>query len=559
MKTWHEFLAAGHSALDQAEWSDAKAKFEKSLRYRDSPEAHDGLGKALWWLNDLSAAHHHRTLAYNGYKKEGAFPQAAVIASWLAREQVFMHGNTVAMHGWFARADRLQRKIGPGIENSWCEILKASMVESPTGLERVAAETVEVARSYSDENLEAFAMAFGGLASVVLGQVEDGMAQLDESMAMATSGEVADFMTISEVFCVLLTACEAAGDLVRSEQWCRVAARFADQNHCPYLSAYCLTTYGSLLVALGRWQEAEKSLLEAIEAFESGHRGLRIHALFKLAELRVSQGKLNEAQILLAGFEDQGAALLPLARLHMARGEKKMAQAVLTQALESTAESDLFQVPLLEQLAGVMLALNDIVAARQVVEKLEVMAKRTGSDFLMAQAALAKGKVRLHAGEANAIDCFSESVQLMQRYEQSLLAGQARFEMANALQFSDPVGAAAWAKAALATFERIGAASRVAETADFLRQIGIASPPGPRTSAPLTQREAEILSLVAQGLTNSEIGQRLYISRKTVEHHVSRVLSKLNVRNRAEAAVYALVENPAILSTRSDQKNKGKE
>jgi DNA-binding NarL/FixJ family response regulator len=70
----------------------------------------------------------------------------------------------------------------------------------------------------------------------------------------------------------------------------------------------------------------------------------------------------------------------------------------------------------------------------------------------------------------------------------------------------------------------------------------------------LTQRETEIQGLVAQGLTNPEIGQRLYISPKTVEHHVSRILSKLNVRNRAEAAAYALVEDPAILSTDPDPK-----
>jgi ATP/maltotriose-dependent transcriptional regulator MalT len=554
METWKEFLAAGQSGLSNADWSSAKAQFEESLRYKDSPEAHDGLGIALWWLNDVSASHHHRTVAYNSYKQKGDLPQAAIIASWLAREQVFMHGNAVAMNGWFARAGRLQRQIGPCIESAWCDILKASMMEPPEGLERVARETINAARSYDDENLEAFALAFSGLAGVVRGRVEDGMAQLDEAMTMATSGEVVDFMTISEVFCVLLSACEAAGDLVRGEQWCRVAAEYAERHNCPFLSAYCRTTYGSLLTALGRWKEAEIALTKAIKAFEAGHRGLRVHALFKLADLRICQGKLGEAQVLLTGLEDQGAALVPLARLHLAKGEEEMARAVLAQALESTADPSLYRIPLLDLLAEVMLALDDVEAAWQVAEEQETLAKKTRSDFLVAQAALTKGRIRLHAGEADAVDYFSTSIQLLKRYEQSLLAGQARFEMANALQDSDPAGAAAWAKAALATFERIGATRKVSETAGLLRELGVATHPGPRTSALLTQRETEILGLVAQGLTNPEIGQRLYISPKTVEHHVSRILSKLNVRNRAEAAAYALVEDPSILSTTSDQK-----
>jgi hypothetical protein len=148
------------------------------------------------------------------------------------------------------------------------------------------------------------------------------MRQID---AMALGGEADDLMAISEVFCFLLSACELSGDLVRCEEWHRVALDFAERNRCPFLSAYCRTTYGSLQTMTGRWRDAEQTLTEAIRAFDRGHRGLRVHATIKLAGLYISQGKLEMAEVLLTGFEDHGAALAPLARLHLARGETALA------------------------------------------------------------------------------------------------------------------------------------------------------------------------------------------------------------------------------------------
>lgn len=60
----------------------------------------------------------------------------------------------------------------------------------------------------------------------------------------------------------------------------------------------------------------------------------------------------------------------------------------------------------------------------------------------------------------------------------------------------------------------------------------------------MTKRETEVLSLLAAGCSNAEIGERLYISRRTAEHHVASILSKLGLRSRAEAAVYAVRQPP---------------
>lgn len=73
-------------------------------------------------------------------------------------------------------------------------------------------------------------------------------------------------------------------------------------------------------------------------------------------------------------------------------------------------------------------------------------------------------------------------------------------------------------------------------------------PRGPRPStkgnpAGLTNRQLEVLDLMADGLGNAEIGDRLFVSPKTVEHHVSAILAKLDARTRAEAVSLALQSN----------------
>ena len=77
----------------------------------------------------------------------------------------------------------------------------------------------------------------------------------------------------------------------------------------------------------------------------------------------------------------------------------------------------------------------------------------------------------------------------------------------------------------------------------MLRQLG-ASPPRPASArtavlAELTPREQEVLDGLRHGQTNAEIAARLYLSPKTVEHHVSRLLTKLDAKTRAEAAAVA--------------------
>jgi ATP/maltotriose-dependent transcriptional regulator MalT len=532
-------IAAGQTALQAGDWRAAQTAFEAALSEQDSPEAQDGLGVALWWLNEIDRAHQHRSAAYLGYKKRGDLCRAALIAAWLAREQVFLHGNASAMNGWFARAERLLHQTGDCPERGWFTLLRASMLATPEQLEQAALQAITIAHNYDDSDLEAAGMAFVGLASVSLGRVDEGMSQLDEAMAMVTAGEVRSFMMISEIFCVLLSACALAGDLVRMEHWCLAAAEFAQRYHCFFLSAYCRTTYGGLLTATGRWPEAEKELSEAIRAFERGHQALRVHAALKLADLRIAQGRLEEAEVLLTGYDDYGAAVLPRARLHLARGEAHLARAILEQSLHATSSPMLEQAPLLMLLVDVLLALSEANAANDAAETLTALAQQTHSDLLLAQADLARGHVKQYAGQPDAALYYQAVLERLRAHGQSLLASRARLAMARTIRSNDWAGAVTWARAALASFERLGAVGDAAEAAHLLRDLGVSGRVGVRGHKPLSQREAEVLALIAHGLSNREIAERLVISAKTVEHHVGQILSKLGLRSRAEAAAYS--------------------
>jgi len=115
------------------------------------------------------------------------------------------------------------------------------------------------------------------------------------------------------------------------------------------------------------------------------------------------------------------------------------------------------------------------------------------------------------------------------------------YEQARALADGD--GAAQ--KQALALFEQLGARPMAERVRQALRRAGVETiPRGPRSTTrenpfQLTNRQVQILALLTEGLTNAEIAARMHISPKTVDHHVSAVLGKLNVSSREEAAVLA--------------------
>jgi DNA-binding NarL/FixJ family response regulator len=171
-------------------------------------------------------------------------------------------------------------------------------------------------------------------------------------------------------------------------------------------------------------------------------------------------------------------------------------------------------------------------AAAQVARRNDLAALAA---VLAARAARIGGEAPDPAALESAIGCFSELGMVLEEAE-------ARAELARALAPERPQSAVEQARAALRAFERLGAARHADETARLLRELGAPGRQAPRTGTALTRREQQVLELLAEGLSNPQIAERLVISPRTAEHHVHNVLSKLGLGNRAEAAAYAARE-----------------
>jgi DNA-binding NarL/FixJ family response regulator len=117
--------------------------------------------------------------------------------------------------------------------------------------------------------------------------------------------------------------------------------------------------------------------------------------------------------------------------------------------------------------------------------------------------------------------------------------GEARLELARATAERSPEAAVEEARSALATFRELGASRALDAAAALLRDLGGGSGGRARVSGELTAREHEVLELISLGMSNAQIARTLVISEKTAGHHVSRILMKLGVRNRTEAALHA--------------------
>ena len=229
-----------------------------------------------------------------------------------------------------------------------------------------------------------------------------------------------------------------------------------------------------------------------------------------------------------------------LAELRLAEGEPLVAAGLLERAHDNTRSDVLLSSRLLVPLVDAYLGCGDVEAAAASAGRLAESAELSGRALVIGRSALARARVaRARNDLSEAHDLAREALDVFSRLGMPHEAAEARIEVARAVAARQRALAIDEARAALATFRDLGAARAHDSAAAFLRELGVGSQAGARADQTLTARETQVLDLLVQGLTNAQIGKTLFISEKTAGHHVSRILSKLGVRNRAEAVARA--------------------
>lgn len=546
-----EHVSAGSNALARGAWADSRALFRRAIEIEPVPEAMEGLATASWWIDDDPAVFEWRERAYRLYLDRGDRNSAARMATWLALDHWLFHGAMFVAHGWLRRAHRHLDGMPPGVDAGWLAHWEAHLAFFGRGAVRqageLAAEASSIGRAFGVADLEAISLALSGLVKVAAGDVEQGMRQLDEAAVAALSGEVEDPDAAVTICCYLIAACERVRDWPRALEWCARAEEMARRWAYHSMFAYCRGHYAAVLFWRGDWARAEAELTSATHELMVTRPGWVLEPIVLLAELRLRQGRPEQAEQLFAQAPGMPHALLGRAELALDTGRLVDALGLIDRFFRRVPGEDrILRAEGLELAVRVWLASGDIDRARSALDEMESIADAVGTDPLEAASLFARGLVLAATGDlTGARQCQEDAVDLFAELGAPYETARARFELARLLMAEDRRDQALTeARAAFETLCRLGAEQELRRAEPLWRGLGLgpAACDGTPTTADLTPRESEVLCQVARGLSNREIADRLYISVRTVERHISSIYAKIGADGtaaRAVATVYA--------------------
>lgn len=538
-------LSVGWAELAAGEWDAARSSFVCALDVQQSPRALEGLSWAAWWLDDGAMVFDARQRAYRLYRDNGDAAGAARMATWLAIDELDFNGAVSVASGWLQRAHRLLDPLARGPEHGWLDFQEgyiARLHGDAARAEQLAARAAALGRRFGVADLEMLGLALQGVTLVARAEVDDGMRCLDEATLLALEGEASVPISGAWACCFLVTACGAAQDYQRAFEWCDRIAEFARRYGSRYMLAFCRAEYGALQLWRGRWREAEALLEAAIEDFSRSRPAMVGAPLAGLAELRRRQGQPREAERLLDRAGPSAAAQLCRARLALDIGDSTAAVALCERLLRQLPEGlKLDRSPGLELLIHALVSGGDFDGAAAALEELRDVERRVGTLPLRARTDMAEAVLLAASGDHDrARSLLEDAVDRFERSGAPYEAAEARIELATALVASGRADAAQ-REAVLAgdAMAAVGAQPG-AERARRLLQASIRRHDGGSPAGDVTPRERDVLTLLAEGLTNQQIAERLVVSEHTIHRHVTNILRKLRLPSRTAAAAYAI-------------------
>lgn len=536
-------LASTRDALARHDW---QAAFDRAAAPGWPPEQEaaraDMLAEAAWWLGRLDECITARERAYRLFDEQGDHRRAGECAVWLY-EHHLLGAHPAIAGAWLRRARRVLDDDHDCVAYGALLLREAELLNAEGQFRQAVALAVEVAalaRRFGSADLEAEALQTKGRLLIDLGDVREGMGHLDEAMLFAVEGRLRPYST-GKVYCSLISACEELGDLDRAAEWTDATLRWAEQHPFAIFPGLCRIHRAVVLKRHGALRDAEREAQRAGKELANTHLPNSAAAWAEVGDIRRRLGELDRAEEAFRQAEGLcGAACGEAALLRLAQGRIDSAMATITRCLSATGSNRLGRARLLPIYVHVAVAAGDLDNAKRAVDELDQIVQVYDAPFHRAMLLSARGRVYLAAGDHElAAVTLEQSCDawrtLRVPYEVATaetLLGQARRDAGD-----DDAATECFADA-VRLFETIGA------VLDARLLAKDAKPPRP---AGLTEREIDVLRLVAAGRTNAEIAAALYLSAKTVSRHVSNIFTKLSVNSRAAATAFAfehhLVDN----------------
>ena len=538
-KTKTQALDRGRQSFRKRAWASAFS--ELSAADRESPLGPDDLQR-LSMAAHLSGreANSLELLArtHQSFLNAGETLSAARSAFWLGFIAMNV-GEMAQASGWLARAGRLLDGQPACVEQGYVLLpvgIRAVREGNVAEGTKAFLEAAAIGNRFGDKDLVTMALNGQGRALIRGGEISRGVTLLDEAMVAVMAGEVSPIIA-GAVYCSVLDSCHETFDFRRAREWTAALNQWcvSQPELVPY-RGHCLLQRAELLQLRGAWREALEEAEQAREKLSIPTPKPAVGAAsYRMAELHRLQGKFAEAEEFYRLASQQGYAFQPgAALLRLAQGHHDAANTAIRRLMNEVKETS-SRPEILEACVEIALTAKDLRAARAAAEELLETADRHGALILHAVSTRASGAVLLAEGDPRAaFATLRQSWNIWCELEAPYEAARARVLIALACKDQgDNDAAELELTAAREVFQHLGAAP------DLARLEALSHKKAVKPASPLTARELQVLKLVASGVTNRHIANKLYISEKTVARHLSNIFNKLDLSSRAAATAYA--------------------
>ena len=491
------------------------------------------LGRDDDYVRALERAHH-------AYLDTGRIPRAVYCACWIGHNMM-LRGEAGPATGWFSRGQRLLERDGQDCAERGYLLIPDLVAHAVAGEHAAgyatATEVAEIGARFGDQDLIAIGVHEQGHALVRQRHFEEGLRLLDEVMVTVTTGELSPIVA-GIVYCNTIGFWQSVYELRRAREWTDALTRWCEEQ--PDMVAHtgvCLVHRAEIMQLQGAWEGALEEARRAGERFVGGVLNERVcgKAFYRQGEVHRLRGERRSAEesyreASRRGFEPQPG----LALLRLAEGKRDAAASAMRRVLNEASRAHA-RAALLPAYVEIMLAAGEVEEARGACGELENISRAHQSDMLRAMSAQAQGALALAEGESRrALVSFREALRTWQELEVPYEAARVRVLVALACRVTGDEDTAKWELAAArGVFDELGAVPDVSRVDSLSSGAQAAAPHG------LTQRELQVLRLVAGGATNRSVAAELVLSERTVDRHVSNIFAKLRVSSRAAATAYA--------------------